>query len=195
MTATDIVDTDVDLSYDLPARLAIDATIEATFTATDDSGNTTTKSVMVQAKIGPRLAVPEDIVVVSPDGSAVSSDLMEIAEFLEGAVAVDQDGNQLDVTNDAPETFNLGTTTVTFSATDDMGRTAEEMARVTVGTDGDDDGVLDDDDNCPAAMNAGQTDTDLDGQGDQMRQRRRRRRRPGPDRRLPAGPEPQPKDR
>ena len=167
VTATDIVDTDVDLSNDLPASLVIDATIEVTFTATDDSGNTATKSVMVLAKIGPDLTVPDDITVVSPDGSAVSSDLMAIADFLASASAVDQDGNELDVTNDAGETFDLGTTTVTFSATDAMGRTAEGMAGVTVGTDSDDDGVLDDDDNCPSVMNASQTDTDLDGQGDQ----------------------------
>ena len=167
VTATDIVDTDVDLSNDLPARLVIDSTIEVTFTATDDSGNTTTKSVMVLAKIGPDLTVPDDITVVSPDGSAVSSDLMVIADFLASATAVDQDGNELDVTNDAGDTFDLGTTTVTFSATDGLGRTAEGMAGVTVGTDADDDGVLDDDDNCPSVMNASQTDTDFDGQGDQ----------------------------
>ena len=166
VTATDIVDTDVDLSNDLPARLVIDATIEVTFTATDDSGNTTTHTVMVLAKIGPDLTVPDDITVVSPDGSAVSSDLMAIADFLASATAVDQDGNELDVTNDAGDTFDLGTTTVTFSATDGLGRAAEGMADVTVGTDGDEDGVLDDDDNCPSIMNAGQTDTDFDGQGD-----------------------------
>ena len=163
--ATDIVDTDVDLSNNLPASLNIDAETEVTFTATDDSGNTATKSVTVLAKIGPELNVPDDITVVSPDGSAVSSDLMAIADFLGSATAVDQDGNQLDVTNDAGETFDLGTTTVTFSATDSLGRTANGTAGVTVGTDGDGDGVLDDDDNCPAAMNASQTDTDLDGQG------------------------------
>ena len=165
VTATDIVDTDVDLTHDLPGSLVIDAEIEVTFTAMDDSGNGTTKSVMVRTKIGPDLTVPDDITVVSPDGAAVSSAVMAIADFLDSATAVDQDGNKLDVTNDAGDTFDLGTTTVTFSATDSLGRTAEGTAGVTVGTDGDEDGVLDDDDNCPEVPNADQIDTDFDGEG------------------------------
>ena len=167
VTATDTVDTDVQLTNDLPARLIIDAEIEVVFTATDDSGNETTLTVMVLTKIGPDLTVPDDITVVSPDGAAVSSDEQIIADFLAGATAFDQDGNQLDVTHDAGDTFDLGTTSVTFSATDSLGRTAEEAAAVTVGTDGDDDGILDDDDNCPTDWNAEQTDTDFDGQGNE----------------------------
>ena len=165
VTATDAVDTTVDLTNNLPGSLDIDAEIEVTFAATDDSGNTTTKSVIVLAKIGPDLTVPDDITVVSADGAAVSSDVMAIADFLDSAAAVDQDGNELDVTNDAGDTFDLGTTTVTFSATDSLGRTAEGTAGVTVGTDGDEDGVLDDDDNCPAVPNGDQIDTDFDGEG------------------------------
>ena len=165
VTATDAVDTDVDLTNDLPVSLVIDDEIAVVFTATDDTGNSTTKSVMVLTKIGPHLTVPDDITVVSPDGSAISRDESAISDFLASAQAFDQDGNELDVTNDAGDTFDLGTTTVTFSATDSIGRTAEGTAGVTVGTDGDDDGVLDDDDNCAAVANPGQTDTDLDGEG------------------------------
>ena len=165
VTATDAVDTDVELTNDLPVSLAIDGEITVVFTATDDTGNRTTKSVVVLTKIGPDLTVPDDITVVSPDGSAISRDQSPISDFLASAQAYDQDGNELDVTNDAGEMFELGMTTVTFSATDGMGRTAEGMAGVTVGTDGDDDGVLDDDDNCAAVANPSQTDTDLDGEG------------------------------
>ncbi|MCY3838478.1 MAG: hypothetical protein OXH09_07555, partial [Gammaproteobacteria bacterium] len=167
VTATDTVDTDVELVNDLPGSLIIDAEIEVVFTATDGSGNETTLTVMVLTKIGPDLSVPDDITVVSPDGAAVSSDEQIIADFLAGATAFDQDGNQLDVTHDAGDTFDLGTTSVTFSATDSLGRTAEEAAAVTVGTDGDDDGILDNDDNCPTDWNAEQTDTDFDGQGNE----------------------------
>ncbi|MCY3624067.1 MAG: metallophosphoesterase [Gammaproteobacteria bacterium] len=165
VTATDTVDTDVQLVNDLPGSLTIDAEIDVVFTATDDSGNQTTMTVTVLTKIGPDLTVPDDITVVSPDRAAVSSDVQAIADFLAGATATDQDGNPLDVTHDAGDTFDLGTTTVTFSATDSLDRTAEEAATVTVGTDGDGDGVLDDDDNCPGVLNSGQTDTDLDGEG------------------------------
>ena len=165
VTARDAVDTDVDLTNDLPVRLVIDGEITVVFTATDDTGNSTMKSVTVLTKIGPDLTVPDDITVVSPDGSAISRDESAISDFLASATAYDQDGNELDVANDAGETFDLGMTTVTFSATDSMGRTAEGMAGVTIGTDGDGDGVLDDDDNCAAVANPSQTDTDLDGEG------------------------------
>ena len=165
VTATDTVDTDVALTNDLPGRLVIDAEIEVTFTATDDSGNETTMAVMLGTKIGPDLTVPADITVVSPDGAAVSSDVDVIVDFLAGASAYDQDGNELDVTHDAGDTFDLGTTRVTFSATDGLGRTAADAARVTVGLDGDDDGILDDDDNCPTVSNTDQIDTDYDGKG------------------------------
>ena len=165
--ATDTVDTDVELTNDLSARLIIDAEIEVVFTATDDSGNQTTMAVMVLTKIGPDLTVPDDITVVSPDGTAVSSDEQMIADFLAGATAYDQDGSELDVMHDAGDTFALGTTSVTFSATDSLGRTAEEAAAVTVGTDGDGDGILDDDDNCVAVSNTDQIDTDFDGEGNE----------------------------
>ena len=167
VTATDTVDTDVELVNDLPDSLTIDAEIEVVFTATDDSGNETTMAVMVLTKIGPDLTVPDDITVVSPDGTAVSSDEQMIADFLAGATAYDQDGSELDVMHDAGDTFALGTTSVTFSATDSLGRTAEEAAAVTVGTDGDGDGILDDDDNCVAVSNTDQIDTDFDGEGNE----------------------------
>ena len=166
VTATDTVDTDVELTHDLPDSLAIDAESEVVFTATDDSGNETMKTVTVLVKLGPDLTVPEDIDVASADGSAVSRDLPAIAAFLQGATAYDSDGSELEVTNDAGETFELGDTVVTFSATDGVGRQASAAAVVTVGLDGDGDGVLDGDDNCPAVANASQTDTDYDGLGD-----------------------------
>ena len=166
VVATDIVDTDVDLTSNLLGTLFIDAEIEVVFTATDDSGNETIKVVAVVTRIGPDLTVPVDIDVVSPDGLAVSRTVSVIAAFLEGATAYDQDGNELVVENDAGETFEIGDTGVTFSATDSLGRLAEATAVITVGVDDDDDAVLDGDDNCPAVSNAAQTDTDYDGQGD-----------------------------
>ncbi len=166
ITATDTVDTDVELTHDLPDSLALDADIEVVFTATDDSGNVATKTVTVLARLGPDLTVPDDIDVASADGSAVPSSLPAIAAFLEGATAYDSDGSALAVTNDAGGTFELGDTVVTFSATDGAGRQSTAGAVVTVGLDGDGDGLLDGGDNCPNVANAGQTDADYDGLGD-----------------------------
>ena len=166
VTATDLVDTDVAVTNDLPATLPIDVETEVVFTAADDSGNRATKSVMVLAQLGPDLVAPANILVVSEDGSAVSASVPMIAAFLSGATAVDEDGNQLTVSNDAAATFPVGHTLVTFTATDSNGRTAEATALVTVVVDRDGDGVVDDVDNCPRVANAGQTDTDSDGAGD-----------------------------
>ena len=166
VSATDAVDTDVELTHDLPASLAIDAEIELVFTATDDSGNASSKSVKVLIRLGPDLTVPDDIAVASPDGAAVSRDLPAIAAFLDGARAYDSDGAELAVTNDAGESFEVGATAVTFAATDSLGRRAEAVALVTVGVDDDGDGVLNGDDNCPANANEDQIDTDYDGDGD-----------------------------
>ena len=166
VTATDLVDTDVDVTNDLPATLVVDAEIEVVFTATDDSGNEATKAVMVLTNLGPDLIPPADIVVVSPRGAAVSRNLAAIAAFLQGAAAVDADGNSLQVTNDAAASFGLGVTLVTFSATDGQGRTAKATALITVVADRDRDGQPDGTDNCPDIGNADQTDTDQDGDGD-----------------------------
>ena len=166
VTATDRVDTDVGVTNDLPATLSIDAETEVVFTATDDSGNRATKSVMVLTQLGPDLVAPANIVVVSRDGTGVPSSAPMIAAFLAGATAADADGNQLTVSNDAGASFAVGHTLVTFMATDAMGRTAEASALVTVVVDRDGDGVADDVDNCPRVANGGQTDTDSDGAGD-----------------------------
>ena len=166
VTATDLVDTDVDLTNDLPATLVVDAEIEVVFTATDDSGNESTKAVMVLTNLGPDLIPPADIVVVSPGGAAVSRNLAAISAFLQGATASDADGNSLQVTNDAAGSFAVGFTIVTFTATDSLGRTAKATALITVVEDRDRDGVADETDNCPDVANDDQTDTDLDGSGD-----------------------------
>lgn len=130
--AIDAVDTDVDVTNDLADTLEINVETDVVFSATDDSGNTGTKTVSVLAKIGPDLTVPENITVVSVDGEPMPSDLAIIKAFLEGATGVDEDGNQLTVSHDAGDSFPLGQTIVTFSTTDSIGRTTTGTARVLV---------------------------------------------------------------
>ncbi len=132
VTAVDLVDTDVAVTNDLPNTLDLGVETDVVFSATDDSGNTGTKTVSVLAKIGPNLTVPDNIVVVSAEGGSLSSDFSIIRAFLEGAAAYDDDGNELDVSHDAGDSFALGATIVTFSATDSLGRTATATAIVTI---------------------------------------------------------------
>lgn len=130
--AIDIVDPDVSVDNDLPETIPLDSEIEVIFSGTDDSGNTGTATVSLLAKLGPDLIVPTDLVVVSTDGEAVSAELAVVQAFLDGASAMDEQGNALEVSNDAGDSFPIGTTTITFSTVDSQGRTAEKTARVTV---------------------------------------------------------------
>ena len=132
VTAVDLVDTDVEVTNNLPTTLNLGTETDVVFRATDDSGNTGTKMVSVLAKIGPDLTVPDNIVVVSAEGGSLSSDFSIIKAFLEGATAFDDDGNELEVSHDAGDSFPIGATIVTFSATDGLGRTATATAIVTI---------------------------------------------------------------
>ena len=68
--------------------------------------------------VGPAVSVADSITVVSLDGEAVAASQVQIAAFIAAASATDFSGNALDVTNDAPDSFPLGETVVTFSAVD-----------------------------------------------------------------------------
>ncbi len=132
VTAVDIVDTFVPVRNNLTRPLNLGVATNVVFRATDDSRNTGSKTVSVLAKIAPDLTVPDSIVVVSVEGSSLSSDFSVIQAFLDGATAYDDDGNELDVSHDAGDSFPLGATVVTFSVTDSLGRTATATATVTI---------------------------------------------------------------
>ena len=132
VTATDVVDTDVGVTNDLGSTLDLGVATNVVFRSRDDSGNTGTKRVSVLAKIGPDLTVPDNIVVVSAEGGSLPSDFSVIQAFLDGATAYDDDGNELEVSHDAGDSFHIGATVVTFSATDSLGRTATATRIVTI---------------------------------------------------------------
>ena len=125
-TATDICDADVAITNDAPAVFPLgDTTV--TWTATDDSGNaaTATQTVTVVDTTAPVLTVPADVSTeqTSRDGTAVN---------MGQASATDICDADVEITNDAPATFPLGETTVTWTATDDSGNVATGTQTVTV---------------------------------------------------------------
>lgn len=91
-------------------------------------------NVVTQLKDGepPIITCPAPIVVISPQGSSLPPTTPEIAEFLEGASAIDNCDPDVDITHDGPALFPLGETLVTFTATDDDGNTAMCSSTVTV---------------------------------------------------------------
>ena len=126
-TATDICDPAPTITNDAPAQFPLGTTI-VTWTATDASGNTAfaTQNVTVEDDATPPvLTIPSDITVEcsSQEGQAV-----EIGT----ATATDICDPSPTITNDAPELFFLGTTIVTWTATDASGNAASAEQLVTV---------------------------------------------------------------
>ena len=97
-----------------------------TWTATDTSGNSAsaTQTVTVVDTTSPELTMPEDVMI-----SAFSLEKqVEIGE----AQAYDLAGSTLTITNDAPDTFPLGDTIVTWNVSDEVGNSASSQQVISV---------------------------------------------------------------
>lgn len=80
----------------------------------------------------PVLTVPGPLTVECSDASSISSSVSQIQAWLQQATATDDVDGQVTVTNDLPNSCSLGTTTVTFSATDAAGNIATADSTITV---------------------------------------------------------------
>src|SRR6478609_4113297 len=120
-TATDNCSTGANLviTNDAPTIFNI-GTTTVTWTATDAAGNsqTCTQTVTVTETEKPTITCPSDISVAADAGLCTAPGVN-----LGTATATDNcsTGASLVITNDAPTTFNIGTTTVTWTATDAAG--------------------------------------------------------------------------
>ena len=133
-TATDLVDGAVTVTNDATANSYNVGTATVTFTATDAHGNTATASGSIVVDVGATITVPASIVVVSADGSALDATQPLIAAYFSGVSATDVEDGAVDVTNDAPATFAVGVTTITFSATNSRDKTTTLTGTITVVT-------------------------------------------------------------
>jgi len=102
------------ITSDSPDTFPLGETV-ITWTATDSSGNsaTATQTVTVVDTTAPELIVPEDVIV----DSFSLENLVEIGD----ADALDLVDMLPTITNDAPETFPLGDTIVTWNVSDNFG--------------------------------------------------------------------------
>jgi len=97
-----------------------------TWTAVDESGNSAsaTQIVTIVDTTSPELTMPEDVMI-----SAFSLEKqVEIGE----AQAHDLAGSALTITNDAPDTFPLGDTIVTWNVSDELGNSSSSQQVISV---------------------------------------------------------------
>jgi hypothetical protein len=98
-----------------------------TWKATDDSGNFATddQTVTIVDTTPPDLTAPDDVTAecTSPDGTPVALGDPTVSDICDASV---------DVINDAPSAFPLGTSPVLWTATDDSGNQSNDGQDVTV---------------------------------------------------------------
>src|SRR3990172_6768195 len=122
--ATDAVGV-ISITNDAPEVFPLGETL-VTWTATDVAANSVSiiqKIIVVDTK-PPTILVPEDIIV-----EATSFDKNDI--YL-GEAAVFDNGKIISITNDAPQFFSIGNTTVTWTAADSSGNVASGQQLVSV---------------------------------------------------------------
>ncbi|MEX2313222.1 MAG: HYR domain-containing protein [Nitrosopumilaceae archaeon] len=122
--ATDAVGV-ISITNDAPEVFPLGETL-VTWTATDVATNSVSiiqKIIVVDTK-PPTILVPEDIIV-----EATSFDKNDI--YLGEAIVIDN-GEIISITNDAPQFFTIGNTTVTWTAADSSGNVASGVQLVSV---------------------------------------------------------------
>lgn len=115
------------VTNDAPSIFAL-GTTTITWTATDNAGNTTicTQDIVVEDTQVPTIVCPSDVDVFADAGVCTASNV-----YLGVETASDNCG-VASVVNDAPSVFQIGTTIVTWTVTDNAGLTANCTQNVTV---------------------------------------------------------------
>ena len=125
VTVHDIADPDVTVTNDAPDSFPTGATF-VTWTARDSSGNTAqyNQVVVVSDRTSPTITAPDDVTIEADGlltmiqlGVATATDLVDTAPR---------------ITSDAPTSFPIGVTIITYTAADDAGNSATDTQKVTV---------------------------------------------------------------
>jgi len=135
-TATDLVDGPIASVPCTPApgTLFPLGTTTVTCSATDSHGNTATASFTIDVvdTTPPHLIVPANATIYASSSLGSSLADSDVGTWLASASATDLVDPHPTLTNNAPSEFPMGTTTVTFVATDASGNTVSGTATLTV---------------------------------------------------------------
>ena len=135
-TSTDAEDGNLNVSNNAPTDFPIGDML-VTFSATDTLGASgsvdATVTVNATPNTAPTVSAPAQISITVQSGtSTVPSTDPAIQAFLAAAGAADAEDGDLAVTDDALVELHLGTTTVTFTATDSCGLSGTAQSTVTI---------------------------------------------------------------
>ncbi|MGH9909188.1 MAG: HYR domain-containing protein, partial [Nitrososphaerales archaeon] len=123
-TASDLLQVS-SITNDAPSTFTLGETI-VTWTVTDQSGNSVigTQKVTIVDTTAPTIVIPDDIIIEasSPDNNTVPL----------GSAKADDNVGVTTITNDAPASFAVGKTIVTWTATDSSGNIVNASQTVTV---------------------------------------------------------------
>ena len=113
------------VTNDAPSSFKIGDTV-VTWTATDAAGNSASSKqvVTVQDTTKPKISAPTDVIV---EATSVSDN-----NIILGDATVTDNGEIQSITNDAPDTFPIGTTIITWTATDAAENVATDTQKVKV---------------------------------------------------------------
>lgn len=137
--ATAVDNVDGDISNDIQVSGSVDGNTIGeqilTYSVTDQAGNTSsfvTRTILVRDNVAPIVSVPSNISIAASNASGTAATSDSIVAFLSAATASDNIDGDVSVTHDAPLTFPIGLTLVTFRATDSAGNVASNFASVLV---------------------------------------------------------------
>jgi len=112
----------------------------------DKAGNLLTVATTPSSgdAIAPVINVSSGINIELNQGNNLPVTDNRIADFLNGVTATDNIEGQVNVNHNAPSSFSLGITSITFTANDTAGNSANATASITLSSlDGDSDNLLD----------------------------------------------------
>ncbi|MCJ8313920.1 MAG: DUF5011 domain-containing protein [Pseudomonadales bacterium] len=127
---------------DISQTVMIDSNVDSntiglysvTYNVSDAVGNiadSVTRNVSVQDTFAPVVTSPDNITVAADNSAGTTADNVLIKTFLENASVMDADQIS-SFTNDAPLTFPIGSTLVTFSAIDSTGNAGQSQSIILV---------------------------------------------------------------